>query len=190
MSRIPPAAAETLSDDMRESLAYAESLMGFVANDVLTMAHWPEFLDAVKSVVAVVYAPGQLDAGLKRLVAHVVSHAAGCTYCQAHTAHGAVELAGVDADKLRDVWAFETDDRFSEAERAALRLATAAGSVPNETTDTHFSALREHFSERAIMELMGVISLFGLLNRWNQTLATTLEEKPAAFVSRYVDDAD
>ncbi|MEL7298135.1 MAG: carboxymuconolactone decarboxylase family protein [Pseudomonadota bacterium] len=189
MSRITPAAPETLPAEMRESLAYAESLMGFVANDVLTMANWPEFLAAVRSVVSVVYAPGQLDAGLKRLVAHVVSHAAGCTYCQAHTAHGAVELAGVDADKFRAVWSFETDDRFSEAERAALRLAMAAGSVPNESTDAHFVALREHFGERAIMELMGVISLFGLLNRWNQTLATTLEAKPAAFVSHHANEA-
>ena len=31
------------------------------------------------------------------------------------------------------------------------------------------------------MELVGVISLFGYLNRWNDTMATELEGKPREF---------
>ncbi len=181
MTRISPLPVEALNDTQRATLAHAEQLMGFIANDVLTMAHWPEFLDALKGLVDVVYAPGALDSGLKQLVATVSSQAAGCRYCQAHSAHGAVANAGVDREKLDRVWSFETDPLFSEGERAALRLAVAAGSQPNAATDEHFEALRNHYSEQQVMELMGVLALFGLLNRWNTTLDTDLESEPSAF---------
>ena len=35
---------------------------------------------------------------------------------------------------------------------------------------------------------MGVICLFGWLNRWNDTLATTLEPSPLRFAQRHVGD--
>jgi uncharacterized peroxidase-related enzyme len=181
MTRIPPLAPEDLSPEMRAELAYAETLMGFTPNDVLTMARWPEFLQAAKALVAVVYAPGELDAGLKRMIATIVSGASGCRYCQAHTAHGAVKMAGADAEKIAAVWDFAASPLFSDGERAALNLALAAGVHPNGVTDAHFGALRQHFNERQIMEMMGVISLFGLLNRWNDTLATELETAPLDF---------
>jgi uncharacterized peroxidase-related enzyme len=181
MSRLAPLDVDLLPDDLRETLAGAERLMGFTPNDVLTMARWPAFLAATKQLVDVVYAPGALDGTLKRLVATVVSGAAGCRYCQAHTAHGAVKMNGADAEKISAVWGYATDPRFSAAERAALDLALAAGQQPNAATDAHFATLRQHFSEQQILEIMGVIALFGLLNRWNDTLATALEPAPLAF---------
>ena len=36
--------------------------------------------------------------------------------------------------------------------------------------------LRQHWDDGEIVELLGVISLFGLLNRWNDSMASTLEE--------------
>jgi uncharacterized peroxidase-related enzyme len=184
MSRITPLSPEDLTAAAQADLKFAEQLMGFLPNDVLIMARWPALLAAVKQVVDVVYAPGALDGGLKRMIATIVSGAAGCRYCQAHTAHGAVKLAAVDAEKIAHVWSFETDPRFSPAERAALDLALAAGQQPNAATDAHFVALRAHFSEQAIIEMMGVIALFGFLNRWNDTLATTLESTPRVFAEQ------
>lgn len=176
-------AAEDLPDETRESLAYAEEIMGFAPNDVLTMAHWPELLDAMERLVAVIYRPGELDPVLKRLIATITSGAAGCRYCQAHTAHGAAKMVGGDADKIASVWEYQTNPLFSDAERAALDLALAAGTQPNAATDDHFRALEQHFSRQQIMEIMGVIGLFGFLNRWNDTLATELEDKPLSFAA-------
>ena len=183
MTRLAPADPKDLPPGLADAFKDAEALMGFTANDVLTMARWPDFLLAVKGLVDVVYAPGALEPGLKRLIGAVVSGAAGCRYCQAHAAHGAVTHAGVDPAKLEAVWSFETDNRFTPAERATLRLAQAAGVSPNAATDTHFHDLQAHFSEQAILEIMGVISLFGLLNRWNQTVDTDLETAPSAFLA-------
>jgi hypothetical protein len=41
--------------------------------------------------------------------------------------------------------------------------------------------LAPHFDEDQIVELVAVISLFGWLNRWNDTMATDLEDEPLAF---------
>jgi alkylhydroperoxidase family enzyme len=64
---------------------------------------------------------------------------------------------------------------------AALRLATRAAAVPNAVTDDDFAELRRHFDDAQVVEIVGVIALFGFLNRWNDTLATTLEDAPRAF---------
>ena len=175
---------EDLPDATREALSYAQGIMGFAPNDVLTMAHWPELLEAMEQLVQVIYRPGALDPVLKRMIATITSGAAGCRYCQAHTAHGAVQMAGGDPEKLAKVWEYASHPAFSEAERAALDLALAAGTQPNAATDEHFRALEQHFSKQQIMEIMGVIGLFGFLNRWNDTLATELEDKPMEFASK------
>jgi hypothetical protein len=39
-------------------------------------------------------------------------------------------------------------------------------------------------SEEQIVEIVGVIALFGFLNRWNNTMATPLEDEPIEYLSR------
>ncbi len=80
----------------------------------------------------------------------------------------------------------ELEDVFSRAERGALRMPQSAGSVPNAVTDDDMEALKEHFDEDQIVELVGVVCLFGWLNRWNDTMATPLEERPIAFGERHL----
>ena len=160
--------------------------MGFEANSLKVMARQPAMLQGFMSLSAAILGPNaRLDPVLRQMIAHIASAAAGCAYCQAHTAHGA-EHRGADADKLAALWSFETSDLFSPAEKAALDLALAAGSVPNQSTEAQFAALRAHFSEDEMVEIVGVIALFGFLNRWNDTLATTLEDSPLAFAEAHL----
>src|SRR5262249_53481842 len=86
----------------------------------------------------------------------------------------------VEDKKLAAVWEYETNSLYSAAERATLDLARAAASVPNAVTDDIFAELRKHWTEEQIVEIVGVISLFGFLNRWNNTMATPLEDEPIA----------
>lgn len=176
MTRIAPLApAQAMGGD--KNAEFARQMMGYIPNSVLTMAHWPQLLDSFRGLVSVIYGESELDNGFKRLIGHASSLAAGCRYCQAHTGHGALEQ-GIDQTKLDALYDFENSTVFSEAERAALALAFAAGSAPNAATDEHFERLREHYSEKQQVEIMAVISMFGFLNRWNDTLATTLEDEP------------
>ena len=155
---------------------------GFVPNSMLTMAHRPEILRGFSALGNAVLGPGTVDRALKQLIAFMASNAAGCRYCQAHTSAQAARAGAAD-EKLREIFEFETSALYSEAERAALRLARDAALVPNATGPAHFAALRPHFSDAQVVEIVSVISLFGFLNRWNDTMATTLEEEPLAFAA-------
>jgi hypothetical protein len=53
--------------------------------------------------------------------------------------------------------------------------------VPNAVEPTHFEALKTHYNDKQIVEIVAVISLFGFLNRWNDTMATQLEGPAIAF---------
>ncbi len=83
------------------------------------------------------------------------------------------------ADKIAAVWEYQSSSLFSDAERAALNLAFKASIVPNEAGDADFAELKQHFDEDQIVEIVASIALFGYLNRWNDTMATDLEEFPA-----------
>ena len=163
-------------------LARVQARMGFVPNSMRVMAHWPDLLNAFSSLATTVLGPGLLDPAFKQLVAFVTSNAAGCRYCQAHTAHGA-HGRGVDEAKLLAAFEFDTSPHFSPSERAALRVAAHGGVSPSAVDDADFDELRRHFSEPEMVELTAIISLFGFLNRWNDTLATALEPSPTAFAA-------
>jgi alkylhydroperoxidase family enzyme len=107
--------------------------------------------------------------------------AAGCRFCSAHTASYAHQFGGSPTDKVAALWDFETSDLFTEAERAALRMAAAAGTTPNGVADEHFVALQKYFDDEQILELVAVIAFYGFFNRWNDTLATPLEDPPLRF---------
>jgi len=156
-----------------------------VPNSMYTMGRIPELLEAYAALNGVVYRDGEVSAELKRLVAHVASRAAGCRYCAAHNGVRASVL-GVDPAKLADIWQFETSDHFSDAERCALDLARRAGQSPNEVSDETVAALRTHFDDAAILELVAVIAMTGFTNRWNETLVTDFEEGPLGFADTYL----
>lgn len=179
MPRVDPLTLVELEPTEKEAVLRAGKLMGFVANDALTMARKPEIMHAFAGLVGSIYQPSRIDDGLKRLIGLVASSAAGCQYCVAHTAFSSTKH-GISQDKLDRVWEFETDSAFSEAERAALRVALHAGQTPNAVDDTMFQALAEHFDTEQQLEIVAVIALFGFLNRWNATLATDIESSPMA----------
>lgn len=180
MTRLSPIDIDDLSEDVRALIEAGEQIMGFTPNDALIMARNPALTKAVTMLVQAVYGQGTLDSGLKRLIGYINSTAAGCVYCQVHTANGAHDN-GIDTAKIQAAWEYETSDLFSDAERAALRVAQGAGHSPSEVTDIQFADLKNYYSDNEIVEIVSVIATFGFLNRWNSTLATKLESTPLAF---------
>jgi len=185
MQRISPAPDAALSQ-FDAAFQMAEAAMGFVPNSMKIMARRPKLLAGLMGLSGALMGPdSNLPGDLRQMIAHVTSKAAGCNYCQAHTSEQA-ERKGTPVAKIDALWDYETSDLFSDAGRAALSLAQAAGAVPNAATDAHFETLKLHYSEDQIVEIVGVISLFGFLNRWNDTLATTLEDSPLAFAEAHL----
>ena len=88
MTYIPPKQREELPE-LEPMLQMVEASMGFLPASMMTMAHWPELTQAVGELGATILNSGELDAGLKQMMAFAVSNVAGCRYCQAHTANSA-----------------------------------------------------------------------------------------------------
>ena len=133
---------------------------------------------------AVLY-EGTVAEELKMLVSLIASQASGCRYCQAHMANLSSIYHASD-EKIRAVWEFETSALFSAAERAALRLAYHAALVPNVASAKDFDELKRHFDEGQIVEIVATIALFGYLNRWNDTMATSLEDRALTVAQRAI----
>jgi uncharacterized peroxidase-related enzyme len=164
--------------ELAEYFAKLAKRNGYLPNSQLTMQRRPKLLEAYAQLSAAIWDPeGSVDLGLRRLIGHVASRAAGCRYCMAHTAGHALH-SGIDEAKLAAVWEYRTSPLFNAAERAALDVALAAGLVPNDVTDEMFAELRKHWNESEVVEIVAVIALFGFLNRWNDTMATPLEADP------------
>jgi uncharacterized peroxidase-related enzyme len=171
--------------EFEDAFQIIESVMGFVPRSMFTMGRNPALLRGFGALSFAVLGPGRIDGGLKQMIAHVASTAAGCRYCQAHTASSAAR-SGVETDKIASVWEFETNDLFTPAERAALALARDASVTPNATTPQHFEDLSHHFDDDDVVEIVSVISLFGWLNRWNDTMGTELEASPRSFAGEHL----
>jgi len=154
-------------------------------NSIPTLAYRPDILKASGALWQTIMGEGAVDRGLKWLVGYLSSMSAGCRYCSAHTATGA-NTTGVPAEKVEAVWDYERSPLFSEAERAALKVAQGAGHVPNAVTDEDFAALKKHFSSEQITEIVAVIAIYGFFNRWNDTIGTTLEKTPRAFAESHL----
>ena len=174
---------------MREELPELEDLfqryddtLSFVPNSLYTMSRRPEIMRTLSDLITAIWRTGTVPAGLKPLIGMIASRAAGCRYCQAHEAVDA-QMRGVEERKIAGVWDFETSPLFSDRERAALRFARDASVVPNAVTPAHFAELREYWDEGEIVEMLAVVSIFGFLNRWNDSMATELEEIPASFAT-------
>ena len=176
MTRIAPLKREDHPDLDEKFFTPYEQTRGYVPNSNLVMARRPKMLAAFRALNAAVFDPDNcVPAGLLALVGNIASQAAGCMYCVAHTANNA-GMRGVEADKVAALWEYETSPLFDEGERAALKFAQAAASVPNMVSDEDVEAVKRHFGEDGAVEILAVVSWYGFLNRWNDSLATDLEE--------------
>ncbi len=174
MPLVSPLPADS-NPEVAEMAKFFNETLGFCPNSVLTMMRRPRIAKAfIELNMAVMENKGRLTSAQKRLIAYVSSNITGCRYCQAHTIRAA-ERYGADAEQLEHVWEYKTHPAFSEAERAALDFAVAASVVPNEVDAELNARLHQYWEEDEIVEMLGVIALFGYLNRWNDSMGTTLE---------------
>ena len=146
----PVPLSEVQDEDIRQRFEHYRNTRGFTPNSIMTMVRRPQIVRAFMALNQAVLYEGTVPHETKMLVSLACSYAAGCLYC-------------------------EESELFTPAERAAVRLALKAAKQPNEATQADFDALKEHFDDGQIVEIVASIALFGYLNRWNDTMATELE---------------
>ncbi|MCW8856310.1 MAG: carboxymuconolactone decarboxylase family protein [Kangiella sp.] len=177
MAHLKPLSADShpeLADDFK----IFEEILGFIPNSLLTMQRRPKIVQAFGVLTKAVMNPeGVVDLGFKRLIAHFASRAAGCQYCEAHSLIAA-NIHGINQEKIDAIWDYQTNSLYSDAERVALDYALAAGSVPNAVDNELMERMKQHWSDDEIVEILGAVCLYGFLNRWNDSMATDLEDAP------------
>jgi len=163
--------------ELEELVQFFNETLGFCPNSVLTMQRRPAIAKAFVNLnMAVMKNEGRVTSSLKRLIGYLSSYAAGCMYCQAHTIRAA-DRYGADELKLNNIWEYKNHPAFNDAERVAFDFAIAASIIPNAVTDEIAANLRMHWDDGEIVEILGVVSLFGFLNRWNDSMGTQLEDE-------------
>ena len=174
------------STETAELAKFFNETLGFCPNSVLTMQHRPAiskaFINLNKAVMA---NEGRVTSALKRMIAWVSSNATGCRYCQAHAIRAA-ERYGAEQEQLDNIWEYRSHAAFSEAERAALDFSLQASQVPNGVDAKIKERLYKHRNEGEVVEMLGVISLFGYLNRWNDSMGTSIEEDAVDSGNQYL----
>ncbi|MFT5626980.1 MAG: putative peroxidase-related enzyme [Dokdonia sp.] len=185
MALVTPLSAEHDPETKKLAEFFNETL-GFCPNSVLTMQRRPAiskaFINLNKAVMA---NDGRVTSALKRMIAWVSSNATGCRYCQAHAIRAA-ERYGAEQEQLDNIWEYRTHSAFSDAERAALDFSLAASQVPNGVNTDIKKNLYDHWNEGEIVEMLGVISLFGYLNRWNDSMGTDIEDDAVESGNQYL----
>lgn len=106
---------------------------------------------------------------LRSLVTVRVSQINWCAFC-VDINSATVLKRGVDEAKLAELAQFETSERFSPSEKAALAYAEAVTYSGRQTTPEHLASLRAHFDDDAIIELTALIAFQNLSSKFNAAL--------------------
>jgi len=185
MPLVKPLSPDT-NPEVKKLAEFFNETLGFCPNSVLTMQIRPDIAKAfIKLNMSVMENKGRVSSALKRMIAWVSSNASGCRYCQAHAIRAA-ERYRAEQEQLDNIWDYKTHDSFSEAERAALDFSVAASVIPNAVDENIKEKLYEFWDEGDIVEMLGVISLFGYLNRWNDSMGTSLEDDATDSGEKYL----
>jgi len=162
--------------ELQDLITFYNETLGFCPNSIKTMFRRPAIAYAfINMNKAVMENKGNVTSDLKRFIGFIASNEAGCKYCQAHTIRAAERYDAIQ-EKLENIWDFQTHPAFSEAERAALEFALKSSMIPNQVDDEIADKLRLFWTDADIVEILGVVALFGFLNRWNDSMGTPIED--------------
>ena len=114
-----------------------------------------------------------LNNTFKTMFFWIVSRANNCTYCSGHQE---VKLSG-DGVKEETIAALDGDwSEFTPAERAAFAFTRKLTYEPDKLNDADIDALRKHYKDLQILEIITAVGGFNAMNRWTGALAIPQEE--------------
>lgn len=175
---------------INELAKFFNETLGFCPNSILTMQIKPSLAEAFINLnMAVMQNEAQMSSEFKRLIAFISSSASGCAYCQAHTIRAA-ERYGANEERLKNIACFESSDSFTPKEKSALKFAQESSTSPVSLTKETTDELKKYWNEIEIIEITSVIALFGFLNRWNDVMATPIEEQALQSATNLIQNWD
>ena len=127
--------------DLEETFATYQRLLGYTPSTILIMQRRPRLVKALAQMASAVWDPaGEVDTGLKRLIAYMASRTHGCAYSMAHSAEAA-HRAGVSDEKIAAILDLQNKPAVYGCGACRDRVRRR-GCVPAECRDR--SAFRAH----------------------------------------------
>ncbi|MFO0900776.1 MAG: hypothetical protein U0836_25380 [Pirellulales bacterium] len=111
----------------------------------------------------------------------IVSRTNNCHYCMGHQ-EIKLALAGLREDEIAALdgdWA-----EFTPAEQAAFRFARRLTFEPHLLADADIDALRPHYTDLQILEMVFSIAGNNAINRWKDSLGIPQEPEASRFLTR------
>ncbi|MDQ6602650.1 MAG: carboxymuconolactone decarboxylase family protein [Chloroflexota bacterium] len=142
---------------------------GQEATPTKILAHNPGFLLPSLFMSRFVQGKTALPPAIRPLAMHLVAEINGCAWCRDFGQAMGMKQ-GIPAEKFAAVADYTTSLLFTPAERAALAYAAAVTQTGAHVSDATFATLKEHFSEREIVELTVAIAAENFYNRFNAPL--------------------
>jgi uncharacterized peroxidase-related enzyme len=160
MSTFNPVDPKTASPDAKSALDLVQNAFGGIPNLMKMLAIAPNILRGIMAFNQEVI-DGELEASLVEQVALLASGINQCEYCVAVHVHVG-QQAGLSRDELIYNLQGEASDSKSQA---VLNFTKAVVTNRGKVDEATVKALRDHgLSDKAIVEILGVIGLYTFLN--------------------------
>jgi len=186
MGIVKPLDENDLPSTLLEKIQFFKRSFGVISSPVKTISYHPKIADAFTNLnIMVMECKGAVAREFKRLIRYISGKSSGYLYCLAHTILEA-ECFGSSKKRLDKTWKCSISTAFSNEEKTALDFAFMAASVPNKVTKKLMSQFKRYWNDSDIVEIMGVIVLFGFLNRCNDNMGLPLEDLPNEKGEKYL----
>ncbi|MBJ7332866.1 MAG: carboxymuconolactone decarboxylase family protein [Solirubrobacteraceae bacterium] len=170
MARITGLSPKTRRPLTRLSFFMAKrQFAGRTPEPMLVAARHPQIYRSIVGMEMGLMRAGKVDAKLKELCAIKAAALAGCEFCiDIGSFLGAQH--GVTEAQLLDLPRYRESEHFDEVERLVLDLAVGMTVTPVDVSEELIAALKEHFTDEQIIELVGNIAVEQHRARFNWAL--------------------
>lgn len=169
MARITDISAEQLPHDLRAIYESYAKDYGPFRNQVAIFAHVPAALRHLMPMLMELRDEHTIPRRYVELAIVVVSKLNECHYCVAHH-KPMLAVEGLSSEAADNVLDYENHPDLDEVDKLVVEYAIQVTNQPQRIRDAMFERLRQHFSERQIVELTLRITLCGFFNRFNDAL--------------------
>jgi AhpD family alkylhydroperoxidase len=150
---------------MMKKLTGREPRSGTGIEPMEIWAYQPKMMMAMGKFNQAIRKRHDVDARLKNLVELKGAQMIGCEFCVDLGAQ-ICRNSGLSDDELLALPSYRSSDLFTDREKIALDYTVAVMRTPVEMTDELFARMREHFSEKQMVEITGLLTLVNL-DRFN-----------------------
>ncbi|MDW3180060.1 MAG: carboxymuconolactone decarboxylase [Acidimicrobiia bacterium] len=167
MARIPYPDLDSITDPEIQAIMERAAVVGTPRPESQALrAHVPAVLKTFTAAWMETFVDGVVEHSLKELCRVYVTTSVKCGYCAAQRS----EDAGVEEDYYKDLLMYESSDKYSEREKAALAYTDSVVWDADLATDEVWARLDREFTAPELVELGFFIALTSGQQRWLKTL--------------------